>query len=131
MGWMAKTLRKKYATLDDPMYEKSNAIRVSFADKQIDVRCHDSVVIDYSDYRLLSLWDKQQTQKLVATARDTRETEKRQFVLERRRAERFANSFTLGDKYRLDGAFGIAFGQPFAKNSSKQFPVDQPFNYES
>ena len=48
-------------------------------------------------------------------------------VLARRRAMRFANEFTLGDQYRLDGAFGIEFGRPFAKNSSKRFPIDEPF----
>ena len=36
-------------------------------------------------------------------------------------------SFTIGDQFRLEGAFGVQFQRPFAKNSTQKFPTDQPF----
>lgn len=53
--------------------------------------------------------------------------DKRQLVLARKRSLRFADEFTLGDRFRLLGAFGIAFDQPFAPRSTQKLPYDEAF----
>ena len=133
--WLKNTLKKKYDVLgefvvpaalgEDSGYEE--AIRVTFSKNQIDVRCGKNLVIEYGSYSALDLWAKNARQAAMLYDREQRAIEKRRIVLERRRAIHFADTFTLGDQYRLAGAFGIAFKQPFAANSTQQFPIDRPF----
>ncbi|MEM7099852.1 MAG: hypothetical protein AAF541_16415 [Pseudomonadota bacterium] len=129
--WMQKTLQRKYQVIGEitrtPPSGYDQALRVVFVDKQIDLLCGPRTVIQYLDFAGLKFWAIEQHKLFEAYQRTLAQQEKRRVVLDRRRSARFANSFTMGDQYRLDGAFGIEFRQPFAKNSTQKFPVDIPF----
>ena len=129
--WLKDTLLKKYSvtgeTAVEPKDGYSQAYRITFSDYQIDFMCGSQLVIDYGNYGALRRWAKNQRQAFARYQREQSSIEKRQIVLDRRRAMHFADTFTIGDRYRLSGAFGIAFNQPFAPNSTQQFPVDRPF----
>ena len=129
--WLKDTLLKKYSVTGETAVEPkdgfSQAYRITFSDYQIDFMCGSQLVIDYGNYGALKRWAKNQRQAYAKYQREQSSIEKRQIVLDRRRAMHFADTFTIGDRYRLSGAFGIAFNQPFAPNSTQQFPVDRPF----
>lgn len=129
--WLKSTLAKKYAVKGDieitapAPYQR--ALRVHFLAKQIDVRCGPRTVIEYLDGNALAAWAAAQSKQYAAYERELAEIDKRRLVMNRRRSMKFADSFTVGDEYRLEGAFGIQFQKPFARNSTQQFPVDEPF----
>ncbi len=130
-NWLKQTLAKKYAVKGDIAVASSGAaeqvFRLESKDRQIDVSCGPELTMDYGDYAALKQWTAAQARRTALYQREQSAIEKRRIVMERRRAMRFADTFTLGDRYRLMGGFGIAFNQPFAKNSTQVFPVDTPF----
>jgi len=129
--WLKDTVSKKYSVRGDadmpaqPPYEKQ--LRITFSDKQIDMACGPHLRIEYLNFGRLQQWAVSQHKRLQIFERNALDNEKRRMVLDRRRSVQFANAFTLGDRYKLEGAFGIQFDQPFAKNSTQVFPVDVPF----
>ena len=131
--WVVETLTKKYQVDGKPepatrgKSSGSKHFRVISADRQIDAYCGDQFVLDYIDQRALKTWVKEQTRRNEQYNRYQNETHNRNLVLQRRRSARFADSFTMGDRFKLLGAFNVAFGTPFARHSKQQFPVDVPF----
>ena len=129
--WLKTTLSRKYGVAGDAEIEAmepyARALRVVFLNKQIEVRCGPVLVMDYMDIDLIRSWSSAQKARYALYQREQAVVEKRRMVLNRRQSIKFADSFTLGDQYRLEGAFGIQFQQPFAKNSAQHFPVDEPF----
>ncbi len=129
--WLKDTLIKKYAVRGEveisplPGYEQ--ALRVTFSEKQIDLYCGPHLVIQYLNFAALKAWSVAQYKRYQVYERNEEDNRRRRMVLDRRRAVQFADAFTLGDRYKLDGAFGVQFKQPFARNSTQQFPVDVPF----
>jgi len=129
--WLKATLAKKYDAAGDieitaPVpFER--ALRISYLSRQIDVRCGPATVIEYLDVEALTAWTEDQQKEFEAYQRELADIEKRRLVMNQRRAIKFADSFTVGDQYRLEGAFGIQFQKPFARNSTQNFPVDAPF----
>ncbi len=129
--WLKTTLAKKYQAGDEveitapAPYER--ALRISYLSRQIDVRCGPATVIEYLDAQALTLWAAGEAKQFEAYQRELTDIEKRRLVMNQRRAMKFADSFTVGDEYRLEGAFGIQFQKPFARNSTQNFPVDAPF----
>jgi hypothetical protein len=103
----------------------SKAYRTTFSDKEIDFCCGPRLVLDYADYQAIEGWRFTQQKMAQALSREKSAMEKRQLVLERKRSLRFADDFTMGDRFRLMGAFGIAFDQPFAPRSTQKFPYDE------
>ncbi len=130
-AWLRTTLVRKYGVLTSPELPPPDgfdeALRIVSAGKQIDVRCGPELVLEFGDFQALARWQRQQKKAATLYERDQASVAKRKLVLEQRRARRYADSFTLGDQYRLSGAFGITFGEPFARNSTRQFPADRPF----
>lgn len=131
IGWLYDIITRKYAVerpAAKPEPSQTTArMRFIFVNKQIDVSCGDRLVIDYADYGAIKAWTKRQQKIATLDKRQRAAAEKKAFLLERRRAERFADEFTVGDRYRLEGGFGITFGEPFAPKSKQRFPVDQAF----
>ena len=131
VDWLVRTITKKYKVSRDMLISsqisENQAYRATFAGKQIDLRCGAELVVDYADYRAIAAWSKRQAARVRSYERQQAAVKKRQLVLDRRRAIRFADEFTLGDRFRLMGAFGIPFNQPFARNSTQNFPIDTPF----
>lgn len=129
--WLTETLVSKYAVNGapdtDPPQGFDRAIRVVSAGRQIDARCGKWLGLEYSDFDQLTRWADRQKNLRTRYDRQEKTREQRQIVLDARRAHAYADTFTLGDQYRLTGAFGIAFEKPFAPNSTQQFPHDQPF----
>lgn len=129
--WLKDTLLKKYSVTGETAVEPpegfTEAHRIIFSSYQIDFRCGRQLVIDYGNYGAIRTWAKNEQKAYALYQREQSSIEKRQIVLEQRRAMHFADTFTIGDRYQLSGAFGIAFNQPFAPNSTQQFPVDRPF----
>jgi hypothetical protein len=129
--WLKATLAKKYDAAGDieitaPVpFER--ALRISYLSRQIDVRCGPATVIEYLDVEALTAWAADLQKEFEAYERELADIEKRRLVMNQRRAIKFADSFTVGDQYRLEGAFGIQFQKPFARNSTQNFPVDAPF----
>ena len=129
--WLKNTISKKYKVRGDaevaPPAGYERALRIAAIDRQIEVRCGPRLVLDYLDLTLIKAWSRQQGRRWAVYQRDQAAIAKRQLVLDQRRAVKFADSFTLGNQYRLDGAFGIYFKRQFAARSTQQFPIDQPF----
>ncbi|XOV81752.1 MAG: hypothetical protein ACFHXK_12825 [bacterium] len=129
--WLKSTLGKKYDVTGEieitALVPYERALRIRFLSRQIDVRCGPLTVIEYLDGEALAAWAAEQQQQFDAYQRELADIEERRLVMNQRRAIRFADSFTVGDEYRLEGAFGIQFQKPFAKNSTQVFPIDAPF----
>ncbi|MEQ9450003.1 MAG: hypothetical protein RJQ07_00345 [Pseudomonadales bacterium] len=129
--WLTDTISKKYQVKTDmavaPPSGSDQAYRAKFLDKQIDIRCGKKLVLDYADYRAIAAWHEREAARERTYKRELAARKKHQIVLERRRALRFADLFTLGDRFQLAGAFGVQFREPFARNSVQKFPVDTPF----
>ncbi len=128
--WLKRTISKKYAVGSDAEYQNATgerALRIEFSNRQIDISCGRRLTIDYLDVTMIGVWAETQARRYAMYEREIAKLDKRKLVLERRKQVRFANTFTLGDQYRLEGAFGIRFERPFARNSTQKFPVDVPF----
>ncbi len=129
--WLHNTLARKYGLGGDARRPAdapyAHALRIVAKQRQIDARCGDDFVLEYRDTLMLEQWTAQVDDRQRALHRAQNAVDKRQLVLEQRRAIRFADSFTLGNPYRLDGGFGVEFGNPFAPNSKHDFPSDVPF----
>ncbi len=128
--WLKHTISKKYEVSADAEYSaapQTRSLRITFSSRQIDVHCGKRLTIDYLDLSMISVWADTQQRRYAEYQRQVAQLEKREMVLERRKQLRFADTFTMGDQFRLDGAFGVQFEQPFAKNSTQNFPVDEPF----
>ena len=129
--WLTKTLSKKYRLRGTPQHTPkppfAKGLRVVFTDRQINVLCGPHLIIDFADHGAIERWLSIAKQHMADTKRLQRDMERRRMLLDQRRARRFADTFTLGDQYRLMGAFGVAFQQPFAPRSTQKFPVDTPF----
>lgn len=129
--WLKKTLTKKYKVQGDPeippppTYNRS--LRITYSQKQVDVHCGPRLVMDYANYDDVALWARSHATDYLEYERQESNIAQRRVVLEHRRVLRFADEFTLGDKYHIGGAFGVAFRKPFAKKSAQKFPIDQPF----
>ncbi len=129
--WLKKTLTKKYKVQGDPevppppTYNRS--LQITYSQKQIDVHCGPHLIMDYANYADIALWARSHTGDYLDYEREESNIAQSRVVLEFRRALRFADEFTMGDKYHIGGAFGVAFRKPFAKNSTQNFPIDQPF----
>ena len=134
--WLEATLAKKYQligdankalTAEDIKQGIERKLRITFSGKQIDISCGRNLRMAYLDFKALRAWGLWQRKNYQAYQRAQATEEKRSLILERRRAVLFADTFTIGDRFSLDGAFGIMFKQPFAKNSTQNFPTDIPF----
>jgi|GEM_PF-2588223 len=134
--WMHRTLVKKYdvdgaaeVLVSQAQSERGiqQAIRISFSEVQIDVSCGNQFVIDYAHYGRIATWLFERQKLRDQHQFELRELATKRKILDQQRAVQFANSFTLGDQFRLQGAFGIAFARPFAAKSKQTFPVDEPF----
>ena len=129
--WMTDMLNRKYKVIGEmavaPEDGFEQAIRIVFVDKQIDVMCGPSTIIQYMDFAGVRQWAVQQHKVYDMHLREQANQGKRQLVLHRRRSAEFADQFTMGDQYKLEGAFGISFRQPFARRSTQKFPIDVPF----
>ena len=129
--WIKETLTNKYQVhgeidieVEEPL---SEGLRIRFSDKQIDIYCGKQITMQYLDFAALRRWAVAQHKRYQVHEREIAAQKKRQLILNRRRSLQFANEFTIGDQYKLDGAFGVFFQQPFAKNSTQKFPFDIPF----
>ncbi|MEM9623585.1 MAG: hypothetical protein AAF993_18210 [Pseudomonadota bacterium] len=129
--WLKETVSKKYSVRGETEISPSDGytrqIRIVFIDKQIDMACGPHLLIQYLDFSRLKRWAVAQHKRYQSYERNELDNEKRRMVLDRRRSVQFADAFTLGDRFKLEGAFGIQFDQPFAKNSTQVFPIDVPF----
>lgn len=129
--WLKATLIKKYDVQGDPEITPAppydRALHIEFLSKSIHIRCGPRTVIDYFDTALIKSWASQQNKLYAIYQREEAAIKKRRMVMNRRKSIKFADTFTLGDQYRLEGAFGVQFQRPFAKNSTQAFPIDEPF----
>jgi hypothetical protein len=131
MEWLATTLAKKYDVEESAAANAktpySAALEIDALGREIRIQCGPHLRFDYLDAPAIDRWRERRNAAVEAEEREQSAIDRRRLVLERRRSLRFANQFTQGNQYRLEGAFGISFEQPFAEHSSKKFPVDEPF----
>jgi len=130
-AWLKATLAKKYRVQSDVETEPANhyqrSLNIDFLSKQIYVHCGPELVIGYLDNMLIEAWREMRKTEVESRQGHLPAVAKSRLLIKQRKIVSFANTFAMGDRFHLDGAFGIQFRTPFAKNSKQAFPIDQPF----
>ena len=128
--WFLDSLTRKDLTQDDPEVAPRNGFitgaRFTQSHRQVDLACGKRLLIEYTDGEGLLRW--QGAQRALANEQRSRDMALKQAAaeIERKRQRQFADSFTQGDRFRLDGALGVTFGQPFPL--PPDYLVDEPLD---
>lgn len=131
LDWFTSALGRKYGTREDPYGAKRRGFRHSarFVDgsRQIDVSCGPSLLLEYTDGGRYRRWlEARQAARRTNRERRAALTEQAERLREIR-LRRFADSFTAGDRFRVEGALGITFGEPVdATLLESEFEADAP-----
>jgi hypothetical protein len=127
-SWFVDSLTKKYLTDGDPKIVPRigfiQGARFTKDYRQVDVACGKSLLIEYTDAEALLRWQGQLQAHASERQSERAKSEQVARDIERLRQQQFADSFTLGDQFRLDGALGVAFGQSFPL--PPDYLVDKP-----
>ncbi len=134
--WLNTNLKRKYLTDYDVVVKPREGFKVStrytFKARQVDVACGDSLLIEYTDADGVARWVAEErkrlsayTLRMKAYAEQEAELERINELLLKEDHEHFADTFTLGDRYRLEGGLGVRFGSPFSPIGD--FTPDKPF----
>jgi hypothetical protein len=134
MLWLTRSLERKYGGGEDPFGAERDGFRQSaryLSEKgQVDLSCGPRLLIEYTDTAGYEKWLAAEAVRRQAfeTAQSRLAKEHTRLELERQR--RVANLFTAGDRYRLDGALGVTFGEPMdpAWLESQEIVVDVPLD---
>ncbi len=114
--WLTRSLARKYRAEDDPHGAERTGFRhsVRFVSgaAQIDVSCGPTLLIEYTDGQGYRRWLEDERAKLVAHREALDALARERTRLEEARLRQLAETFTAGDRFRLDAAFGVAFGEP-------------------
>ena len=127
--WLIESLTRKYALREDtavlprPPYLKAAGFAVE--DRRVDVGCGSDLVLVYTDTKAVARWQREQQAALDTRIKELNRLAEVQQRIARAQARELADSFTHGDKFRLDGGLGIIFGEPYLV--STPHPVDEPF----
>jgi len=135
-AWINANLKRKYLTEYNvavkPREGFDESTRYTFKTRQADVACGDSLLIEYTDTESVARWAAEERERLMAyTARmeayaeQEAELARINALLLKEDHEHFADTFTLGDRYRLEGGLGIRFGSPLRRIGD--FTPDEPF----
>lgn len=127
--WIVESIGRKYSTSQDPQVQPRNGFlhgaRFHVKQRQVDVACGRSLLVEYTDLAALLRWQGEQ-RALSTTAKERALiTQRASERIAERRLKQFADEFTLGDPTRLEGALGVAFGQPYPGATNQ--PADMPF----
>lgn len=115
--WLVDSLTRKYAIQDDPAalprppYLQAASFQVDGV--SVDLACGRDLVLAYTLPSGIRRWQAEQgalEDARKAEAQRVAEVEKR---IERAEARAYADTFTHGEKFRLDGGLGLIFGEPF------------------
>ncbi|MEZ5550343.1 MAG: hypothetical protein R3E82_05605 [Pseudomonadales bacterium] len=115
--WLVDSLTRKYAIKDDPAvlprppYLQAASFQVDGV--SVDLACGRDLVLAYTLPSGIRRWQAEQV-----ALENARETEAQRLVevarrIERAEARAYADTFTHGEKFRLDGGLGLIFGEPF------------------
>lgn len=128
MLWFTHALARKYHAEDDPFGAERPGFRQSaryLSDQgQVDVSCGPNLLIEYTDTTGYRRWLKAMTERRHAYEENQATLEKERTRLSREREKALADEFTAGDRYRLDGALGITFGEPVDANWLRTTPFE-------
>lgn len=130
-SWLNESLKRKYAVTGDDAEVPARApyLRASRyiqGQRQVDVACGPSVLLQYTDLATLNLWRQEQLES-HALGEQRRQAELAVLAkVELYRARAFADEFTLGDSARLQGGLGVMFGQRF--EPGRAFEPDTAFD---
>lgn len=132
MLWLTRSLAKKYAAADDPF----GAERVGFRQGarfvspqgQIDVYCGPHLLIEYTDPVGYRAWLAQGADRAAERKAAAEALAEERAALRRRRQRQFADQLTSGDALRLEGAFGVIFGEPVEESwlAAAETLADEP-----
>jgi hypothetical protein len=116
-GWVTDSLTRKYATAQDPTIQPrigfSRGARFMRDERQVDVACGRGMLIEYVDGAAFERWRASMHSAVAADQAERFKIERVARQIARRQRLRFADAFTIGDKFRLDGALGVVFGEAF------------------
>ncbi len=114
--WLTRSLAKKYRTEDDPYGAERSGFRHSArfvsGEAQIDLSCGPTLLIEYTDGQGYRRWLGEEQARLAAHRQAQEALARERARLEEARLRRLAESITDGDRFRVDAAFGVAFGEP-------------------
>lgn len=130
--WLTRSLARKYRADDDPF----GAVRKGFRQSarfesalgQVDVSCGPTLLIEYTDTGGYRRWlAAEQTRREEFEVRQALMVEQ-QARLEEARYQGMAEQFIAGSRVQVDGAFGIAFGEPVQVSwlATDEPVVDEP-----
>ncbi|MEQ8783473.1 MAG: hypothetical protein RIE06_27740 [Roseibium album] len=132
MLWLTRSLARKYQAKDDPFGAARSGFRQSArfvsGHTQVDVSCGPRLLIEYTDAAGYGAWLAERNRAIEALAADRQALAHEQARVEKERLARFADDLTIGDRFRVLGAFGIVFGEPMdpAWFETADMLVDEP-----
>jgi hypothetical protein len=116
-GWVNESLQRKYGVTGEPdtpaRAPHLKASRYTQGNRQVDVFCGPDLLLQYTDLSALNLWRQEQQQRVQLRLQQAAGREAAAQEIAHARAQAFAEQFTLGDRSRLQGGFGVVFNQRF------------------
>ncbi|MEZ5561156.1 MAG: hypothetical protein R3E86_21760 [Pseudomonadales bacterium] len=115
--WFTRSLARKYGAAEDPFGAEragfDRSARFASPTAQVDVSCGPRLLVEYTDVAgftaLQAAWTVASGHEAETRAALERAAER---VAQQRLIE-YADTFVAGDRFRVDGIWGVGFGLPF------------------
>jgi hypothetical protein len=94
--------------------------------RQVDVSCGRGLLLEYVDVAAFDSWRSRQRSLVGAFQSSQALMENTARKVATRNQLLYANTLTAGDKYRLDGALGLTFGESFELSGDYEIDTARP-----
>ena len=134
MLWLTRSIAQKYRAEADPFGAErhgfARSARFVHKNQQVDVSCGPALLVEYTHAGAYENWRKAETLARETHHQKTQRLQRLTLDLQIELDRQFADSFTLGERFRVEGAWGVNFGVPFEATEPELLdaPADEGFN---
>ncbi len=134
MLWLTRSIAQKYRAETDPFGAErhgfARSARFVHKNQQVDVSCGPALLVEYTDADAYENWRQAETLAQETHHQRTRKLQRLRLDLQVEHDRQFADTFTRGERFRIEGAWGVNFGVPFEATETEMLdaPVDEPFS---
>lgn len=134
MLWLTRNIAQKYRAVTDPhgaeRHGFARSARFVHKNQQVDVSCGPALLVEYTHAGAYQDWHEAETLAQETHREKQQKLQRLELDLRIERARQFADTFTLGERFRLEGVWGVSFGVPFEASQTELLdaPSDEPFS---
>jgi len=134
--WLTRSIAQKYRAENDPFGAErdgfARSARFIHKNQQVDVSCGPALLVEYTHAGTYENWRQSEALAHETYRRQKEQLQRLELDLQLERDRQFAETFTAGERFRLEGVWGVHFGVPFTRTQTELLDAatDEPISVE-